>query len=117
MEIAPILNQLKDLDERRAVLVDYLDYPVKKERLEEVSRELEAPSVWDDPDNAQALGRERASLEAVVETLETLQRGIADNRELLEMAVEEDDQDTVDEVQTECDALDAHLAKLEFRRM
>ena len=117
MEIAPILNQLKDLDERRAVLVDYLDYPVKKERLEEVSRELEAPSVWDDPDNAQALGRERASLEAVVETLETLQRGIADNRELLEMAVEEGDQDTVDEVQSECDALDAHLAKLEFRRM
>ena len=53
----------------------------------------------------------------MVETLETLDAGISDNRELLEMAVEEDDQDTVDAVQAECDALDQHLAQLEFRRM
>lgn len=117
MEIAPILNQLKDLDERRQVLVDYLDYPNKKERLEEVSRELEDPSVWDNPEHAQALGRERSSLEQVVETLETLEQGIEDNRELLQMAQDEDDQDTADEVQAECNALDQHLAKLEFRRM
>ena len=60
MEIAPILNLLKELDERRLVLVDYLDYPTKKDRLEEVSRELEAPKVWDDPVHAQALGRDAA---------------------------------------------------------
>ena len=30
------------------------------------------------------------------------------------MAVEEDDQDTVDAVQAECDALDQHLALLDF---
>ncbi|MGB0965542.1 MAG: peptide chain release factor 2 [Litorivicinus sp.] len=117
MEIAPIVNLLKDLDERRLVLVDYLDYPVKKDRLEEVSRELEDPKVWDNPEHAQALGKERSNLEAVVETLETLEAGISDNRELLDMAVEEDDQDTVDAVASECQALDAHLAKLEFRRM
>ena len=115
MEIAPILNLLKDLDERRLVLVDY-PTTRQKDRLEEASRELEDPSVWDDPDHAQQLGRERASLEQVVETLETLDAGISDNRELVEMAVEEDDQDTVDAVQVSA-MRDQHLALLEFRRM
>jgi hypothetical protein len=33
-----------------------------------VSRELEDPNVWNDPDYAQKLGKERASLEAIVAT-------------------------------------------------
>ena len=40
------------------------DYAGNKDRLEEVSRELENPDVWNNPANAQALGRERAQLEA-----------------------------------------------------
>ena len=38
-------------------------------------------------------------------------------KELLDMAVEENDEGTVDEVVAELDKLDAELAKLEFRRM
>ena len=40
------------------------DYAVKQDRLKEVELELAEPSVWDDPEKAQELGRERASLEA-----------------------------------------------------
>ena len=53
----------------------------------------------------------------VVETIETLDSGISDARELLEMAAEDDDADTVAEVETEIAQLTAHLEKLEFRRM
>jgi len=63
------------------------------------------------------LGRERSSLEAVVKTIEDLDSGVSDSRELLEMAVEEDDADTVAEVEAEIASLEAQLAKLEFRRM
>jgi peptide chain release factor 2 len=73
--------------------------------------------VWNDPDRAQELGRERSSLEAVVKTIEDLDSGVSDSRELLEMAVEEDDADTVTEVEAEIASLEAQLAKLEFRRM
>ena len=48
------------------------DYEVKKERLEEVLGELEDPAVWNEPDRAQALGRERSSLEDVVLGLDTI---------------------------------------------
>ena len=43
--------------------------------------------------------------------------GLIDARELLDLAVEENDQDTLDEVQSELDALTMGLEKLEFRRM
>ena len=43
--------------------------------------------------------------------------GLIDARELLDLAVEENDQDTLDEVQSELDALTMSLEKLEFRRM
>lgn len=93
------------------------DYVEKKDRLAEVEAELAEPDVWNDQDRAQALGRERSALEAVVLTIDTLEQGVADGRELLTMAVEEDDQDLLEEVQAEIDGLEQKLAKLEFRRM
>ena len=73
--------------------------------------------MWDDPARAQELGKERSSLEAVVASIDELDAGIADAEELLEMAIEESDDDTVEAVQSDIDRLEAVLAKLEFRRM
>ncbi|WP_158774963.1 peptide chain release factor 2 [Cobetia sp. L2A1] len=116
-EINPITNLIKDLSERAEVLRGYLDYADKQDRLEEVSRELENPDVWNDPEYAQKLGKERASLELVVKTLDDMSNGLTDCSDLLEMAVEEDDEGTVDEVVRELNHLKASLEKLEFRRM
>ena len=63
------------------------------------------------------MGRERSSLESVVKTIEDLDSGIADTREILGMAVDEDDTDMLNDVQLEIDAMEAKLATLEFRRM
>jgi peptide chain release factor 2 len=93
------------------------DYDLKKERLTEVELDLGEPSVWDNPERAQALGRERSALEMVVKTIDDLDVGVRDSRELLDMAVEEDDESMVAEVQAEIDRLDKQLATLEFRRM
>ncbi|WP_157496608.1 peptide chain release factor 2 [Hahella ganghwensis] len=117
LEVAQIVNRIKDLGERTESLRRYLDYDVKKERLVEVTRELEDPNVWNEPDRAQALGRERSSLEAVVDTCETVTSGLADAQELLDMAVEEQDADAVAEIEGELDTLTARVEELEFRRM
>lgn len=63
------------------------------------------------------MGRERSSLENVVKTIDDLDNGVADCRELLDMAVEEDDEASVVDVQSEIERLDAQLGALEFRRM
>ncbi|MCY9805086.1 peptide chain release factor 2 [Vibrio scophthalmi] len=116
-EINPIKNRLQDVSQRTTVLRGYLDYDAKQERLEEVNAELEQPDVWNEPERAQALGKERASLEAVVETIDQLEQGVEDVEGLLELAVEEEDQETFDEIEPELAELEDKLAKLEFRRM
>ncbi|MBT41878.1 MAG: peptide chain release factor 2 [Idiomarina sp.] len=110
-------NQIKDMRERSEALRGYLDYDTRKERLEEVTRELEQPEVWDDPPKAQALGKERAALEQVIETLDTLTQGLDDVEGLVELAVEAEDQDTFNEAEAELAELLKALEKLEFRRM
>ena len=93
------------------------DYDHKRDRLTEVERELEDPSVWNDPERAQNLGRERAQLAQIVETLDQMHTGLADASELLEMAAEEGDEGAVNDVVVELDRLCEALEKLEFRRM
>jgi len=93
------------------------DFDTKQERLAEVELELGDPDVWSDPERAQALGRERAALELVVDTLRTLGEGVSDARDLLQMAVEENDADTVAEIAAETKKLEQQLEALEFRRM
>ena len=63
------------------------------------------------------MGRERASLEAVVTTIEVLDAGCDDASDLLDLAVEEDDEDTAQSVEQDLAGLESELEKLEFRRM
>ncbi len=50
-------------------------------------------------------------------TIETMDSGVADNRELLEIAADENDVDTVADIESEIDKLNQQLELLEFRRM
>jgi peptide chain release factor 2 len=93
------------------------DYDLKVERLEEVSRELESSEVWNNPENAQQLGKEKVGLEQIVDTIQTLEQGVEDVEGLVELAVEAEDEDTLNEAQEELAQLIASLEKLEFRRM
>ena len=93
------------------------DFDTKKERLTEVELELGDASVWDSPERAQALGRERAALESVVASIETLEQGVTETRELLDLVVLEDDVEALADVESEIASLKTILEALEFRRM
>ncbi|WP_190273621.1 peptide chain release factor 2 [Shewanella halifaxensis] len=116
-EVNPVKFKIKELADRTDLLRGYLDYDAKSERLEEVSRELESSEVWNDPENAQALGKERAALEAVVKTIDDMDSGLEDIEGLLELAVEEDDEETFNDAAAELQDLERRLEELEFRRM
>jgi len=80
-------------------------------------RELEDPAVWNEPERAQQLGKERVALESVVELLSSLSTGLDDSAELVQMAEEEDDEDTLNSVHKDLESLESQIATLEFRRM
>ncbi|MBT8103126.1 MAG: peptide chain release factor 2 [Gammaproteobacteria bacterium] len=117
METSQIKQTIVDLAERSDALRRYLDYEGKAERLTEVQRELEQSDVWNDPERAQALGQERSQLEQVVSGLDEMSTGLREAEELLALAEEEDDRETVDEVIGDLKSFERKVAGLEFRRM
>ncbi|MDF3981770.1 peptide chain release factor 2 [Luteibacter sp. PPL201] len=117
IETNPILAQIADLKGRVESLRGYLDYPVKKERLEEVNRELESPTVWDDPKRAQDLGRERAQLDNIVSGIDAMTASLDDSKELLDMAAADGDEDTVRSVAEDVAKAESTVGKMEFQRM
>jgi len=90
---------------------------VKSERLAVVSRELEDPKIWDSPERAQALGKEKKDLDGIVGTITELEKGLADSKELFELARAEGDDDTMRAVKEDVDRLAKIVGGLEFRRM
>ena len=78
---------------------------------------MENPAVWNEPKRAQELGREKKSLETVVDTIGHLTTNLSDNLELYELSKEEGDIDGLQAIEAETDALAATVERLEFRRM
>ena len=93
------------------------DFDTKVERLEEVLRQMEDPTIWNDQQAAQKLGQEKSALEKVVETLGNAGESIADCVDMLGLAAEEEDQGLVDSIQTDLAEIEKGIAALEFQRM
>ncbi len=82
-----------------------------------MNRELENPDIWNTPDKAQALGKERASLDKVVGGVRSITDGLDGAAELLELAEAEQDEETAQAVADDVEAQARHVETLEFRRM
>ncbi|HEX5767154.1 MAG TPA: peptide chain release factor 2 [Burkholderiales bacterium] len=115
--INQLASSLSDLQARSAELRRYLDFDSKQERLAALNRELEDPKLWENPQRAQELGKEKKSLEAVVGTLDRVGGGLSDAKELFEMAREESDDATLTSIFADIEKLAKDVAGLEFRRM
>jgi peptide chain release factor 2 len=90
---------------------------VKASRFEEVARELEDPHIWETPERAQQLGKEKKQLEMVVDSLRRIDRTLKDTTELFELARGEEDDATLDVLERDAAGVAATVEDLEFRRM
>ena len=110
-------NASKTCKRAKPRLGGIFDYPLKAERLEEVERELERPSIWDNPEEATKLGQERAALASVVQGLDDIRQGLQDAFDLIELAEAEDDEATVNAALEDVGRIEHRIEDLEFRRM
>lgn len=73
--------------------------------------------MWENPEKAQQLGREKKALEGVVLILNTLQQSIKDSQELFELAASDHDDDTLIAIEKDSKHYQAIIEDFEFRRM
>lgn len=93
------------------------DYDAQYERQQELEQELQNPEIWNQPEKAQTLGRERAQLSELIDTFNQLDHAFREGKEFIELALSEDDQDLVHSVVRDLEQVEKKLEVLEFRRM
>ena len=101
VELDQIKQELQTYEEPLREVKASLSLDQKKQRVEELEREMEAPGFWDDAERAQKMTIELKSFKDVIETVEGLEQQNADLFELIEMAYEENDPALIPDIQTE----------------
>ncbi|MEQ8229647.1 MAG: peptide chain release factor 2 [Rhodospirillales bacterium] len=112
---AEIQSILQDVEQSLELLRRHLDYDNAVLKLQELNAQAENPELWNDPDKAQALMRERNRLEGGIKNIDDIQRELSDSIELIELGEAEDDGDIVAEAEAVLNALKsrADAAELE----
>ncbi|MBL6811572.1 MAG: peptide chain release factor 2 [SAR86 cluster bacterium] len=90
------------------------DFEEKKKRLDEINTRLQDPEVWSNQEESQKLGKEKASLEKLVDLVEDLSNSVEDLNELFELS---EDESEANQLKEELSNVEEKIADLEFRRM
>jgi peptide chain release factor 2 len=86
-------------------------------RLKDIESVIAKAGFWDNPEDTTAILKERTMLSERVDLFQQLQGDLEDSDILLELAIDEDDQDTMQEVQTKVEQLEKRLRKLSLDLM
>ncbi len=98
-ELHEITSTLEDLDARIAAIGTSLGIDAKSKRINEIEQKMAAADFWNDQEAALALVEEMKRNRKVVDPFAELASLVSECRELLAMAVEEEDEDTIAEVE------------------
>ncbi len=93
------------------------DWDVALRKLHELNARVEDPTLWDRPDEAQAVSRERSRLAASVDAVIGLERDLADAIGYAELADEEGDEATLEEARGQLKAIRERAARAELEAL
>ncbi|MCE8536483.1 peptide chain release factor 2 [Ruegeria pomeroyi] len=114
---AEIQNVVTDIEKSLRLLAQRMDHETAQHRLEEFNARVEDPNLWDNPENAQKLMRERQTLVDALETYKGIETDLSDNIELIELGEMEDDQDVVKDAEAALKALRERAAEKELEAL
>ncbi|GFE50297.1 peptide chain release factor 2 [Roseobacter cerasinus] len=110
-------NTVEKIEKSLELLAQRLDVETAQFRLEEFNARVEDPNLWDDPDAAQKLMRERQMLVDAMETYESIKQDLADNIELIELGEMEEDDEVVSDAEAALKALEEKAAQKELEAL
>ncbi len=112
VELDQMKIELQNLQDSLKEGVDSLNIPFKKQRIEELSREMEAPDFWSDADKANGKMKTLKDLQKTVDEADGLERQYQDILDLIEMGNEDNDPSSIEDVRSELDDFEEHLEEL-----
>lgn len=115
--VVDVSEELKSLSSTMESIEAVLDLDKLRADVAVLEEQAAAPSLWDNPDEAQKITSKLSHLQAEVRKAETLRGRIDDLSVLFEMAEEEDDPDTRAEAESELTAVKKALAEMEVRTL
>ena len=110
-------NNVDAIEKSLNLLAQRLDYETAPYRLEEFNARVEDPTLWDDPDAAQKLMRDRQALVDAMGSYESIRQDLADNIELIELGEMEDDTEVVEEAEAALKKLATLAAQKELEAL
>ncbi len=93
------------------------DLPQKEKDLAQIEAQMAKDDFWLDQDKAREVGKERTALSSVVDSWKTLSTDVDEAELLLDMALEEEDEESMAEVQTQITQVSARFDKMSLDRM
>ena len=110
-------SQVEAIRKSLTLLAQRLDVETADHRLEEFNALTEDPNLWNDPERAQKLMRERQSLVDALATYTGIKQDLDDNIELIEMGEMEEDAEIVAEAEATIKGLVDLAAKKELEAL
>ncbi|MGW0841334.1 peptide chain release factor 2 [Streptomyces sp. NPDC002787] len=117
MAVVDVSEELKSLSSTMESIEAVLDLDKLRADIAVLEEQAAAPSLWDNPDEAQKITSKLSHLQAEVRKAETLRGRIDDLGVLFEMAEEEDDPDTRAEAESELVSVRKALDEMEVRTL
>ena len=110
-------NTAQEIEKSLALLRQRMDWDTAEHRLEEFNAMAEDPDLWNDPERAQKLMRERQTLVDAVDGYKAMSQELADSIELIELGEMEDDAEVVAEAEAALKKLQDRAAKAELEAL
>jgi peptide chain release factor 2 len=93
------------------------DWEPSLRRLDELNARVEDPTLWDDPEAAQTIMRERTRLASQVDAVKSLERDLADALGYAELADEEGDEATLEEARAQLKTIRERAGRAELEAL
>ena len=110
-------NAVAAIEKSLELLSQRMDWETAEHRLEEFNAMAEDPNLWDDPDRAQKLMRERQMLVDAMARYTGMKQEMSDNIELIELGEMEEDDEVVAEAEAALKTLQERAAQAEIEAL
>ena len=112
-----IENIIVEIKQALSLLKEHIGWEDAKKRLSEFNQKVEDPNLWNNPEKAQKIMKERQEIEGAIKQIKEVENSLRDNIGLIELGEEEGDEQTVFEAEEALRKLYKKTSKMQLETL